>query len=144
MLLLAANPADAQEYYYQKLDKMGSKIPDTTHPGNVQIYQDSRIDSIVAMHVRYNRHQEGIDGYRIQIFFDAGNNSLRRANRAAEEYNLLYPGDSAYISFSEPYYKVRIGDFRSRFDAEAYLQQILDDYPNAFVIRDQINFPPLD
>ncbi|MFP4469741.1 MAG: SPOR domain-containing protein [Bacteroidales bacterium] len=137
----AAAPGFTQESF--PADKT-TAIPGTAGEGKVDVFQDDRLDSIVAMHIRYNKHKDGIDGYRIQIFFDAGNYSLRRANTAAEEYQMLYPGDTAYISFSEPYYKVRVGDFRSRFEAEVYLQQILGDYPNAFVIRDQINFPPLD
>ena len=88
--------------------------------------------------------QNGMDGYRVQIFFDAGNNSLNRANNVVEKFQLLYPSDTAYVSFSEPYYKVRVGDFRTKLDAEGYLQEVLPDYPNAFVIKDRINFPKLD
>lgn len=143
-LLLLTGPVFSQEYFYQKLDKRSEKLPDSAGYGEITIHKDSRVDSIVALHKRYNRHVEGIDGYRIQIFFDAGNNSLSRAEQVVEDFRTLYPIDSAYISFSEPYYKVRIGDFRSRLKAEAYLQQVLKDYPNAFVIRDRINLPPLN
>ncbi len=141
VILLSAATVSAQEFYQQTPNP---NIPDTIEPGQVNVYQDSRVDSIVADYIRYNHQHEGLEGYRIQIFFDAGNNSLRRATTAAEDFKLLYPTDSAYISFSEPYYKVRIGDFRTRLQAEGYLQQILPDYPNAFVIKDRINFPPLD
>ncbi|HRZ76622.1 MAG TPA: SPOR domain-containing protein, partial [Bacteroidales bacterium] len=40
-------------------------------------------------------------------------------------------------------YKVRVGDFRTRLEAEGFLQQILTEYPGAFVIKDMIRFPPL-
>lgn len=112
--------------------------------GKIDVYQDSRVDTLLNRHIEYNRQQNGIDGYRVQIFFDAGNNSLNRASNVAEQFQLLFPGDTAYISFSEPYYKVRAGDFRTKLDAEGYLQEILPDYPNAFVIKDKINFPRLD
>lgn len=112
--------------------------------GDIVIYQHPNIDTLLKRHIEYNLHQDGIEGYRIHIFFDAGNQSLRRATEAALQYQTLYPGDTAYISFSEPYYRVRVGDFRKRMDAEGYLQKIISDYPNAFVIRDRINFPSLD
>jgi len=112
--------------------------------GRVSIYQDSRVDTILKRHIEYNQQLEGIDGYRIHIFFDAGNQSLSRANQAAARYQMLYPTDTAYVSFSEPYYRVRVGDFRTRLDADGYLQKIIKDYPNAFVIKDKINFPKLD
>jgi len=118
--------------------------PDRDGTGKVEVYQDSRVDTVLKRHIAYNSQQNGMDGYRVQIFFDAGNNSLNRANNVVEQFQLLYPGDTAYVSFSEPYYKVRVGDFRTKLDAEGYLQEVLPDYPNAFVIKDKINFPKLD
>jgi len=139
VLLLVPFFGLAQQYLYQKADENPAK-----QEGKVEIIQDSRVDSIVKMHIRYNSVQHTFDGYRIQIFFDAGNNSLNGAQAAAANYQLLFPGDTAYISFNEPYYKVRVGDFRTRLEAESYLQQILPDFPNAFVIKDKILFPRMD
>ena len=107
--------------------------------GNVQIIRDHRVDEIVKMHKVYNeRKLSEAMGYRVQIYFDAGNNSLERAQTEARTYQMLYPDDTAYISFSEPYYKVRVGDFRTRLAAEGFLQQIIGVYPNAFVIKDRV------
>jgi hypothetical protein len=139
ILLLSAFYGLAQQNSYQKQD---SKPP--KQEGKVEVYQDSRVDSIVKMHVRYNSTQSTFEGYRIQIFFDAGNNSLSGAQAAQANYQMLYPGDTAYISFVEPYYKVRIGDFRTRLEAESYLHQIIRDFPNAFIIKDKILFPKMD
>ena len=49
-----------------------------------------------------------------------------------------------YLIFQEPYYKVRIGDYRTKMEAEKFLNEIEQDYPNAFVVQDEINFPSLD
>jgi len=132
----------AQEIATQNTDQQVNA--DQNPVGQVKVYQDSRVDSVLKKHIEYNMQQNGMDGYRVQIFFDAGNNSLNRANNVVEKFQLLYPSDTAYVSFSEPYYKVRVGDFRTKLDAEGYLQEVLPDYPNAFVIKDRINFPKLD
>lgn len=126
-----------QDYLYKR-------NPEGSNPGHVKIIQDSRVDSIIYRHIQYNRSLEGSDGYRVHIFFDAGNQSLSRANQAARRYQMLFPGDTAYVSFSEPYYRVRVGDFRTRLDAEGHLQKISTEYPNAFIIKDKINPPRLD
>jgi len=139
--LLFASNIQAQDYFYQKLDKPQNK---PSAEGNVIIHQDSRVDTIIARHIQYNMTHQEMDGYRIQIFFDAGNNSLSSAQRVVEEFMMLYPTDTAYISFSEPYYKVRVGDFRSRLEAQGYQQKIMGDFPNAFVIKDKIRFPKLE
>lgn len=141
VLLAISDFVEAQDYFYQKSDKHKGNIE---KEGSVKIYQDSRVDSIVAWHIRYNQIHQEMDGYRIQIFFDAGNNSLSRAQRVSEEFMTLYPTDTAYISFSEPYYKVRVGDFRTRLEAQGYQQRIQRDFPNAFVIKDKIRFPRLE
>ncbi len=136
--------AFSQDYSYEKINQMSS-LPDTSQKaaGSVEVFRDSRIDSIVQMYKNYTRAQDGFMGYRVQIFFDAGNNSLQKAEAEAGQFQMLYPGDTAYISFTQPYYKVRVGDFRSRLEAEGYMRKILDDYPNAFVIKDKIRFPEL-
>ncbi len=142
LFLLIAPLCFAQEISTQKT--VTQATTDQEPIGQIKVYQDSRVDSLLKKHIEYHKQQNGIDGYRVQIFFDVGNNSLNRASNVAEQYQLLFPGDTAYISFSEPHYKVRVGDFRTKLDAEGYLQQVLPDYPNAFVIKDRINFPRLD
>jgi hypothetical protein len=113
-------------------------MPPVTH-GSVEVIRDQRVDEIVKMHKVYNERRENETmGYRVQIYFDAGNNSLERAQTEARTYQMLYPDDTAYVSFSEPYYKVRVGDFRTRLSAEGFLQQIIGVYPNAFVIKDRV------
>jgi len=144
LFIFSTLTAFSQDYSYQKIDQMSS-LPDTSQKaeGSVEVIRDSRIDSIVQMYIDYSKAQDGFMGYRVQIFFDAGNNSLQKAEVEAEQFQMLYPGDTAYISFTQPYYKVRVGDFRNRLEAEGYMQKILDDYPNAFVIKDKIRFPEL-
>ncbi len=145
VLLFICINTRAQDVKYQEPDQR-SNPADTTRnlPGNVEIIRDSRIDSIVKMHIEYNKSLDGIMGYRVQIFFDAGNNSLARAEAESQQFQTLYPNDPAYISFTEPYYKVRVGDFRTKLEAEGYIQKIVKDFPNAFVIQDIINLPDLN
>ena len=88
--------------------------------------------------------QNGVQGYRIQIFFDAGNSSKDEANKVIEEFLDRYPDVPIYLSFKQPYYRVRVGDFRTRMDGEKFLYKIRRSYPNAWVINDEINFPELE
>lgn len=115
-----------------------------TNQGNVQIIQDARIDTLLQKHIIANEFDPNIDGYRIQIFFEAGNNSKRMANEVKAEFTVKFPDIPNYILFQEPYYKVRIGDYKSKMEAEKFLKQIEKEYPNAFVVTDSINFPQMD
>ncbi|MFH1296839.1 MAG: SPOR domain-containing protein [Bacteroidota bacterium] len=109
-----------------------------TGEGNVKIIQDPAIDQLVQKHIRVNETREGIPGYRIQIFFDSGTNSKINAKMEYEKFRRRYPGTGVYLTFISPNYKVRVGDFRTRLDAFRFLQELQIDYPNAYVVTDQI------
>jgi hypothetical protein len=117
--------------------------------GYLEVRQDPALDSLLMSYemlraqVELNTDNKGIPGYRIQIFFDSGINSGERARKAMEGFELLFPDIPGYITWKAPNYRVRVGDFRSRLEAEKALAEIEDEYPNAWVIKDEINYPPL-
>jgi len=109
------------------------------------IVSDSRVTSLVAKHIAFNEVRGSIKGFRIQIFFDSGNNSKSKAISAMNEFKSKHSKVGAYLMFQEPNYKVRVGDFRTRMDAQRFLHEITEDYPNAFVVKDnEINYPDVD
>jgi hypothetical protein len=97
----------------------------------------------LRLRIMENPDNKAIPGYRIQIFFDSGINSSDRAKQARDEFLFLFPDIPAYVSWKAPNYRVRVGDFRNRLEAEKMLQSIIIGYPNAWVIKDEINFPIL-
>lgn len=112
--------------------------------GTLEIVQDSRIPMLIERHITLNSNLPGImDGYRIQIYFDSGSDSKKRAMDVRADFVSRYPGIPAYLSFQEPFFKVRIGDYRIKLEADGQLQKILVNYPNAYVVRDRINYPVL-
>lgn len=109
-----------------------------------EIIQDKKVDALVDKYIYLNRHQMTLSGWRIQIFFDSGANSKRKASEVLRQFNERYPESQAYLSFKEPYYRVRVGDFRTRLEAEGFLRKIQAQYPNAFATSDFINPPPIN
>ncbi|MCK9617960.1 MAG: SPOR domain-containing protein [Lentimicrobiaceae bacterium] len=108
--------------------------------GSVELIQDERVEKLVEKQILLNEKFPGIEGYRIQILFESGNYSKRKATDSKEQFIGKYPDIQAYITFQEPYYKVRVGDFRTRIEAQGFLQQIALDFPNAYVVKEeQIN-----
>ena len=112
--------------------------------GHIQIVQDEKVDLLVSKHIQINQSRKGIEGYRIQIFFDSGNNSKTNAQSIYEGFKAKYPDIRAYLTFTSPNYKVRVGDFRTRLDAQRFLNNIIEEYPNAWIIADLINFPVVE
>lgn len=104
---------------------------------------DPRIDELLQLHLTYNELYPNMPGYRIQIFMESGNEALTRAEEKKESFKEEYKDLPAYILFVAPYYRVRIGDFRTRLEGEEALQRISRKYPNAWIIKDVINFPKI-
>lgn len=115
--------------------------------GNVVIVQDASIDTILMTHqevlqeVLKNDDNYAIDGYRIQIFEESGNKSSTLAREVMAEFSEKYPDIGVYLTWKAPNFKVRVGDFNSRMEAEGFLNKIKKDYPIAWVIKDKIKFP---
>lgn len=110
---------------------------------NIVVVQDLKISKLLEDHRNTTSKIDFIDGYRVQIFFDSGNNSKSNAEAAKTKFSTQYPEVPIYLSFKEPNFKVRVGDFRTRNEARGFLKQISIEYPNAFVIKDEIKLPSL-
>lgn len=110
--------------------------------GKLVLVQDSRIAHLVAKH-RYYGEGGKTEGYRVQIFYDSGTNSKNRAYAIKNQFMMMHPGVEAYLTFQSPNYKVRVGDFRTRMDAEGFKARISETFTAAFVVKSEINFPAL-
>ncbi|MEI7663837.1 MAG: SPOR domain-containing protein [Bacteroidota bacterium] len=112
--------------------------------GKTEIIQDQRVDLLVSKHIQIHQTLKTMDGYRIQLFSDSGNNSKTKAQAAHDEFQSKHPGVGTYLTFKSPNYQVRVGDFRTKLDAQRFLNEISAIYSNAFIITDQINLPKTD
>lgn len=77
------------------------------------------------------------DGYRIQLVAVASRNG---AQSVYNEFKASYSDVSAYLSYNEPTFRVRVGDFKTRIDAYRFLIKIQGQFPGAFITKDKISF----
>jgi len=106
---------------------------------NSSLIHEQRIDSLIMLHKKLNAINSNISGFRVQIYFESGNYSKSKAIEVRNSFESRFAGHKAYVSFNEPYYRVRVGDFRSRIEAIGFLKKVLRDYPNAFEVKDLIS-----
>ncbi len=112
--------------------------------GNIRFYQNDSIQNLVLKHIIKNKKQDGIPGYRIRIFSDVGRNARSNSEKVKIEFYEKYSGIPVYRKYDSPYFKVYIGDYRTKIEALKCLKKIKSDYPGAFVVPDQINYPELE
>lgn len=108
-----------------------------------QVIQDSRVDTLLQWHIAMNKRRNGLDGYRLEIFFNSDHNAREKALEVKTEFLKMYPDLDAYIQFQAPNFRVRIGNFRTKSEALKVKERIKRHYPNAFRVDDIIQFPEL-
>ena len=122
---------------------LNNLVAQNTVKGSSVVISDDRIDSLVQLHIDYNKKYPVFQGYRVQILKTSGNEALDITEKAITDFSEKYSDIHAYLTFEEPYYRVRVGDFRTRLEAEKFLKKIKRKYPGAWVIQDYVNFPIL-
>lgn len=80
-----------------------------------------------------------LEGYRLQIFFG----EKRKAEEIRAEFKREHPEMGAYISYLAPNFRLRVGDFRSKLACEKFKAMVRDSYPSSYIVRDEIELPPL-
>lgn len=106
-----------------------------TNNTKVNIKSDTDLDFLLNAHLDKNINSDIGQGYRIQI----ANSSNREDvfNKKGEVYK-YFRDFKGYIVYDQPYYKLRIGDFKTKLEARKYLDEIIAVFPTAFIVADEI------
>ncbi|MDZ7373565.1 MAG: SPOR domain-containing protein [candidate division KSB1 bacterium] len=83
---------------------------------------------------------EMVPGYRVQL---CATPDETEARAHYHEALLKFPDQGVYLQFDGPYYKVRVGDCRSRFEAEELQKRVRESgFPDAWVVRTRVYTAP--
>lgn len=88
--------------------------------------------------------RQRVGGYRVQMFLD-NNASTAKANarRKASEVSSRFPEMRTYVTYNAPYWRLRVGDFRSQSEANEAAAKLRAAFPGSAkeirVVRDNIN-----
>ena len=112
--------------------------------GKVTVVKDPRIDSLIARRIALNKGVSAngspivVNGYRIQIFFGPDRNEVYQEQA---RFKTLYPEYNTYISYTQPNYRLKIGDFRTKMEAQRVLNDLRPIFPTLFIFNEKINPP---
>lgn len=110
---------------------------------DVEIFQSDSLAKAMQKHVALNSDRT-LSGYRVRIFFDNRQSARSESETTLKRFESLYHDVSAYRSYANPYFKVTVGDFRTKSEAMELLERIKNEFPSAFVVKENINFPVVD
>lgn len=137
-----ANYSEDISHLLPQYDDAGGKTTDhkeknTTEPVNTAFSDDNEkvnaaLDKIIEHNKTYNNGQ----GFRIQVF--AGNSRADFEN--AKSYMLRnFPQLEIYESYSQPTYRIRVGDFLYYQDAEKYSSSLRQRFGTTRIVSEKIN-----
>jgi len=106
------------------------------------VIQDENVDKLIKMY-RQTNLSKGMQGFRVQIYSVSGNRSKLLTDREKAIFDAVFSAVRSYIRYDEPYYKLRVGDFRTRLEAERFMREISSRYVFSLVVPDRINPPRL-
>ena len=92
---------------------------------------DPKLDSILKIKKSIDREIYDSNYYSIQVFSGNYKNGDSIMNYVSEKYLL----DSLYFYFETPNYKVRIGKYKSKINAEKKLREIKREFKSAFIFK---------
>lgn len=92
---------------------------------------DPKLDSILKIKKSIDREIYDSNYYSIQIFSGNYKDGDSIMNYVSEKYF----SDSLYFYFETPNYKVRIGKYKSKINAEKKLREIKKEFKSAFIFK---------
>jgi hypothetical protein len=117
---------------------MGTRVH--AQKSSVTIQSLPLVDTLIERNIEENKTANGIQGYRVQIFFGS---ERKAAHDAKTKFLQMMPEEEVYLIYQQPYFKVRVGDYRTKLEAEAVYRKLMQDFEKVFIIPDKINLPKL-
>ncbi len=117
--------------------------------GVVTVNNSAKLDSLVYANSASQQIQPGItsQGFRVQIY-SSNRNQIAKAGafKVEKEFVELFPEIHAYVTYTAPFWKVRVGDFSSYYEALTFSNKIKDTFPErateVFVVKED-NIKPV-
>tara|TARA_B100000768_G_scaffold162957_1_gene163876 strand:+ start:205 stop:585 length:381 start_codon:yes stop_codon:yes gene_type:complete len=97
----------------------------------ITINEDEKILEILALKKSLEVENKLTVGYTIQLYYG----ELNEANKIIREYQNNFDSWPASIEYETPNYKVWVGSFSSRFEADRTILEIKGKFPSAFVLK---------
>lgn len=98
---------------------------------NTTLKQDPKFEQLLNEKRKINTTNTNNDSYRIQIY----SGKSEEAKKTLNDFKTEFKDIDATIIFNTPNYKVLVGNFETRIEAERNLSDIKKRYGNVFLIK---------
>lgn len=109
---------------------------------NVEVIQDSTVAILLDAAINGTREWVEIEGYRVQVYSSNQQQTAKGEALDLEEQLQSKVDQTIYVQYIPPFWKVRLGDFRSYEEAKEYKKTFVQLFPaltgETYIVRDKI------
>ncbi len=110
------------------------------------VHKDARLDELVAKQAFINQYTSHLTssglykGYRLQLLVTQSRDEAFKMKATLLQN---FPDQKSYVIYQSPNFKVRLGNFVSKDDAEKYKESIAQQFSSGvYVVEDGIEYNP--
>jgi hypothetical protein len=98
----------------------------------IQLNEDPKIAQLLRNWTNENRATPSVEGWRVQV---TASTDREQVEQSRTRFRLEYPDVPAVLFPEKPYYKLRVGAFRTKQEALAFIAT-LSNWPGAYPAKD--------
>ncbi|WP_187264191.1 sporulation protein [Pontibacter beigongshangensis] len=118
---------------YPAVDEAGGAAAAPVTPTN---HANARVAALMDTVASVNRNVKYAQGFRILAYNGSERQTVMDLRKAIIA---RVPEEKDYLTYQQPNFRLKIGDYFSRIEAQQVLNRIRDLLPNAQIVTDQIN-----
>lgn len=142
LLLVITNALKSQENIDPKKNNIFSSLTstDSLTTATVKIFQDKRIETLLT---NKKIAAQTTNGFRVQVFSSNVQKTAKsEAFRIEKLIQEFYPEQPVYVNYTSPFWKVRVGDFKTKSDAQIFKDKLIESVPGlqkeTYIVADQV------
>ncbi len=99
----------------------------------ISYVEDAKVSGLFSRFVWQNKATEATLGWRVQLM---SSTDRRKLEQEKSKFLQNFPHLQPIVNFDAPHYKLRVGAFRTKIEAEALRQEVKRSFPSAFPAKD--------
>ena len=141
-VLIAAMPVMADDTIEVVSTVVAPRVNLLEQMPNVEVIQDSAVATLLDGAINGTREWVEIEGYRVQIYSSNQQQTAKGEALDLEEKLQSQVNQTIYVQYIPPFWKVRLGDFRTYEEAKEYKKLFVQQFPDltgdTYIVRDKI------
>lgn len=99
--------------------------------GNITINQNETIPSLLELKKEINKDEKTSSRFKIQVFSGSRSN----AEEIKSDFKTAFSEWDSKMVYETPNYKIWVGSFRTRLEADRALKKVKRKFPSAFIFE---------